>query len=192
VLDDRLPVPGDLPPRPTPPWDRYLAFVRAGPGLQNHLSHAYRLDGPVARQVRTLELPERLEGAVRATAADGADPSRPGRWEETQAAVLAWSWERRARVPDWDRGGPVVLLVRDPLTRRAVRDHLAGELPTLAVVARGELRPDVELVPADAAPSPPDTSAMSPRPPGRRPRLNVRRSPHVQPRRDRQPGDPSS
>jgi hypothetical protein len=145
VLDDRLPIPVGSPPTAVPPWSWYLAFVRSGRGLQNYLSHAYRQGGAVARQVRALELPEQLEGSVREAAIAG-DTS-----EKTQAAVLAAVWGQLSRLST--RDAPLVLLVRDPLARRLVRDHLVGELPDLPVVVRTELRAGVKILPADARPS---------------------------------------
>jgi hypothetical protein len=184
VLDDRLPLPIDPPPPPAPPWSRYLAFVRSGRGLQNHLSHTYRVGGPVALQVRAIHLAEQLEERVRDAVAAGAGrPDSGGTWEETQAAVLAAVWEELSSLPD--RAAPVVLLVRDPLTRRVVRDQIAGELPTLPVVVTAELRPDIEIVRADAHPSGADTSAPQPRPPSRRARLHGRRFPYTPARRAR-------
>jgi hypothetical protein len=173
VLDDRLPVDPDSPPAPFPPWSWYLAFVRSGRGLQNHLSHAYRQGGAVATQVRAVKLPEQVEGLVREAAAGGGRRSGDGgTWEGAQSAVLAAVWKELSRVPA--RDAPIVLVVRDPLVRRLVRDHLAGELPDLPVVVRTELRSDIKILPADATQPAPDTPSPPPRPAGRRPRLHGR------------------
>jgi hypothetical protein len=143
VLDDRLPVPPEPPARPGPLWSRYLAFVRSGSGLRNRLTHDYRLGGLVATQVGVIRLPEQLEERVQAAATVDAE----GAWEELQAEVLAEVWRKRSRLRDHD--GRFILLVRDPLTRRVIRDQIAGELPGVPVVAAVELRQDVEIVDAD-------------------------------------------
>ena len=112
--------------------------------------------------------------------ADGIDaPLSPTERED----VLAEVWQASSRLPK--RNTRFVLLVRDPLTRRVVRDQIAGELPGIPVVAVAELRQDVRIVEADGhgppadAPAPPGQPAVRP---GRR-RLHVPKIPHSPPRR---------
>jgi hypothetical protein len=179
VLDDRLPVPREPSAHPGPLWGRYLAFVRSGSGLRNRLTYEYRLDGLVAEQVNAIHLPEQLEERVQATVAEGPGPG--GAWEALRAEVLDEVWRARSRLSDEAR---FVLQVRDPLTRRVVRDQIAAELPDLPVVATGELRRDVKVVEAGSR----QPVADAPTPQGRQPvrpgrgRLHIPRIPHPPPR----------
>ncbi len=179
VLDDRLPVPRDPAAHPGPLWGRYLAFVRSGSGLRNRLTYEYRLDGLVAERVEAIHLPEQLEELVQAAVAEGPAPGSS--WETLRAQVLDEVWRARSRLPD---GAHLVLQVRDPLTRRVVRDQVAAELPGLPVVAMGELRREVTVVEADSqrpAPEAPAPLSRQPVRPGRG-RLHMPRIPHPPPR----------
>ncbi len=179
VLDDRLPVPREPSPRPGPLWSRYLAFVRSGSGLRNRLTHEHRHGDRVAKQVSVIRLTEQLEQRVQAEfAADSGRSDAVSTSEETRAAVLAEVWRACSRLHD--NNARFVLLVRDPLTRRVVRDQIADELPGLPVITAAELRPDVKIVPAGAHPSAEDAPKPQDRQTGRpgQGRVHVPRVPH--------------
>jgi hypothetical protein len=141
AFDDRLPV---SPEGPIPAARAYLAFVRSGSGLRNWLTHQFRDSGLVAGRVRVIKLDESLEQRLCRIAEGGSRPRDDPAWDETQNAILAWLWREMSGLPEGVRRP--VLLVRNPLTRRLVRDLVAGEQHELPVVVRSELRPDVELI----------------------------------------------
>jgi hypothetical protein len=184
VLDDRLPIPGEPSAPPGPLWSRYLAFVRSGSGLRNRLTHDYRLGDLVAKRLRAIRLPEQLEERLHETvAADRGPSSARSASEELREEVLAGVWQARSRLPE--RTTRFVLLVHDPLTRRVVRDQIAGELPGVPVVAEAELRQDVRTVEADGHHLPADTPTPPSQPtvrPSRR-GLHVPRIPYSPPHR---------
>jgi len=149
VFDNRLAISPDDRLPPAPLWRRSVAFVRAGSGLRNRLTHEFGRGSPVRTEVPVIQIDEQLEHRGREAVVVGGmhpseDPLKGQRLhEETQDEVLSSIWKELGRASGEDRLPP--LLVRSEDSRAAIRDLIADELPDLAVLTRSELRPDVKI-----------------------------------------------
>jgi hypothetical protein len=129
VLDERLPVEASNDGHAG--WQAYYAYVRRQ--LRGYLSHKYTWH---ENTIVGYTLDPRLESRVR----DLREPLSEQQVETVRDAI----WTELQSLPPSPSGQ---IVVTSPAARHAVRQLLAPELPDLPIVARSELRADVNVQP---------------------------------------------